>query len=89
MAIQEFDRDKTGKLADLAGKLADKAVKEDFTFEFQRTVHLIRQHDLVGALIAKAMENGYAPHWIELHKEIDLLKLSPLTGFGGMHGHRQ
>jgi hypothetical protein len=75
----------------------------------QRTVHLIKQHDLVGAMMKKAMEqgefdhlegagkpldlednpfepgelhmahkilkdNGYAPYWIELNKEINALK---------------
>jgi len=84
-------------------------IYDDFPFEMQRTIHLIKQHDLVGLMLAKAMEqgefdnlegagkpldldenpfepnelhmahkilkdNGYAPHWIELNKEINALR---------------
>ncbi|HEX3012575.1 MAG TPA: DnaJ family domain-containing protein [Syntrophomonadaceae bacterium] len=96
------------KMQKLADKVAEKALKENYPLETQRTLHLIQQHDLVGVMMAKAKEqgefdnlegegkplslaenpfepdelhmvhkilkdNGYAPYWIELSKEIDLL----------------
>lgn len=92
----------------LADMVSEKAFKEDYPVEFRRAVHLVRQHDLVGLMMAQAMErgefdnlegagkplnldenpfepaelhmahkvlkdNGYAPYWIELSKEIDTL----------------
>ncbi|MEN6326833.1 MAG: DnaJ family domain-containing protein [Syntrophomonas sp.] len=92
----------------IADRVAEKTLKEDFPAETRRTLRLIRQHDLVGAIINQAMErgefknlegtgqplnleenpfapaelhmvhkilkdNGYAPYWIELGKEIDSL----------------
>lgn len=97
------------KIQILADRIFEKSYKEDFPFEMQRTLHLIRQHDLVGTMMAKAMEqgdfdnlegagkplnlnenpfepnelhmahkilkdNGYAPYWIEINKEIDTLR---------------
>lgn len=97
------------QIQNIADRIFDKSYKEDFPFEAQRTLHLIRQHDLVGTMIKKAMEqgdfdnlegagkplnldenpfepselhmaykilkdNGYAPHWIEINKEIDALR---------------
>jgi len=98
------------KELNMAEKIAEKSLKyDDFPFEMQRMLHLIRQHDLVGAMMAKAMEqgdfdnlegagkplnlnensfepgelhmvhkilkdNGYAPYWIELNKEINTLR---------------
>lgn len=97
------------QIQNIADKIFDKSYKEDFPFQAQRTLHLIRQHDLVGAMIKKAMEqgdfdnlegagkplaldenpfepsdlhmvhkilkdNGYAPYWIEINKEIDALR---------------
>jgi len=93
----------------IADRISEKSLKEDFPFEMRRTLHLIGQHDLVGALMKKAMEqgefdnlegtgkpldldekpfeqtelhmvnkilkdNGYAPYWIELNKEINTLR---------------
>ncbi len=97
-------------MRDIADKISNKTIKEDFGIDMQRTLHLIRGHDLVGTMIAKAMErgefdnlegagkplnleenpfepaelhmvhkilkdNGYAPYWIELGKEIDILRI--------------
>ncbi len=97
------------QMQNLAEKVSEKALKEDFPIEYRRAQHLVRQHDLVGAMIAKAMkqgdfdnlegtgkplnldenpfepvelrmvhkilkDNGYAPYWIELGKEIDDLR---------------
>lgn len=42
----------------LADKITEKSFKEDFPFEMRRTLRLIGQHDLVGALMKKAMEQG-------------------------------
>lgn len=93
-------------MRNIADKVANRNIKEDFGIDMQRTLHLIRGHDLVGALLAQAMErgefdnlegagnpinleenplepsdlhmvhkilkdNGYAPYWIELGKELD------------------
>lgn len=106
MNKHRYEKDEMQKLAD---KVSEKALKEYFPLEFQRTLHLIRQHDLVGVMMAKAMErgefdnlegagkplnlsenpfepnelhmvhkilkdNGFAPYWIELGKEIDILR---------------
>ncbi len=106
MQSQRIDKERMEKLAD---RVAEKAMKNEYPYEMQRTLHVIRQHDLVGAMISRAMEkgefdnlegigkpiiisedpfvpeevrmlykilkdNGYAPHWIELSKEIDVLK---------------
>lgn len=92
-----------------ADMISNKTIKEDFGIDMQRTLHLIRCHDLVGEMIAKAVErgefdnlegtgkplnledntyelselhmaykilkdNGFAPYWIELGKEIDALR---------------
>jgi hypothetical protein len=96
------------QIKQIADKVSEKAIKEEFRVEAQRTLHLVRQHDLVGVLMKKAVErgefdnlegagkplnleenpfepvelhmvhkilkdNGYAPYWIELGKEIDTL----------------
>lgn len=101
------DKDRLQKVFD---RISDKAVADNYPPEMQRTLHLIREHDLVGAMISRAFErgefdnlegagkpiildeypfepddlrmlhkilkdNGYAPHWIELKKEIDALKV--------------
>lgn len=93
----------------ISDKVFEKTLKEDFPLEVQRALHLVRQHDLVGAMMTKAIErgefdnlegsgkplhldenpfepnelhmvhkilkdNGYAPYWMELGKEIDVLK---------------
>jgi len=93
----------------IADRISEKSLKEGFPFEMRRTLHLIGQHDLVGALMKKAMEqgdfdnlegagkpldldenafeqtelhmvhkilkdNGYAPYWIELNKEVNTLR---------------
>lgn len=93
----------------IANKVSDKTFKEYYPLELQRTLHLIREHDLVGAMLDKAMErgefddlegagkpldlnenpyeqnelhmvhkilkdNGFAPYWIELGKEVDVLR---------------
>lgn len=47
------EKDQMQKLAD---KVSEKAWKEDFPVEAERTLHLVRQHDLVGVMIAQAME---------------------------------
>lgn len=97
------------QIKNIADKVSEKTLKEDFPFEAERTLHLIRQHDLVGAMMAQAIkrgefdnlegagkplklednpfapaelhmvhkilkDNGYAPYWIELGKEINLLR---------------
>ncbi|MGE5423627.1 MAG: DnaJ family domain-containing protein [Ignavibacteriales bacterium] len=94
---------------DIADKLSERILKEDYPAEMHRTLHLIKQYDLVGVMLAKAIEqgdfdnlegagkpldlyenpcepielrmvhkilkdNGYAPDWIELNKEINSLK---------------
>lgn len=94
----------------LADKVSDKAWKEDYPLEVERALHAIRQHDLVGVMIAQAMkrgefdnlegagkplnmddnpfaademhlaykilkDNGYAPYWIELGKEVETLRI--------------
>lgn len=43
---------------DLADKLSEKALKEDYPAEMRRTLHLIKQHDLVGVMLARAIQNG-------------------------------
>jgi len=94
----------------MSEKISNKSlIYDDFPFEMQRTIHLIKQHDLVGVMMAQAIkqgefdhlegagkpldldenpfepgelhmahkilkDNGYAPHWIELNKEINTLK---------------
>ncbi len=97
------------QMQNLADKVSEKAWKKDFPVEAERTLHLVRQHDLVGVMIAQAIErgefdnlegagkplnleenpfapdemhmaykilkdNGYAPQWIELSKEIGTLR---------------
>ncbi len=92
----------------LADRVSEKVWKQDYPIEAQRTLHLVKQHDLVGSMMKKAMEqgefdnlegagepldlggnpfapdemhmaykilkdNGYAPYWMELGKEIDAL----------------
>lgn len=99
------EKDHMQKLAD---RVSEKPWKEDFPFETQRTLNLVKQHDLVGAIMRKAVErgefddlegagkplnlgenllapdemhmvhkilkdSGYAPHWMELGKEVDTL----------------
>ncbi|MGE5397247.1 MAG: DnaJ family domain-containing protein [Chitinophagales bacterium] len=93
----------------VADKLSEKTLREDFPAHAKRTLHMIQQHDLVGAIMAKAIadgefenlkgagkpieldvypmepmelkmvhkilkDNGYAPYWIELNKEINILR---------------
>jgi len=93
----------------IADRIFEKSFKEDYPLETQRMLHLIRQHDLVGTMLNKAMEqgdfdhlegagkplaldenpfepielrmahkilkdNGYAPYWIEINKEINALQ---------------
>jgi DnaJ homolog subfamily C member 28 len=93
-------------MRNIADKVSDRKIKEDFGIDMQRTLHLIRGHDLVGTMIAEAVkrgefdnlegfgkplnldenpyepaemhmaykilkDNGFAPYWIELGKEID------------------
>ncbi len=98
------------KKLNITEKRVEKSLQyDDFPFEMQRMLHLIRQHGLVGAMMAKAIEqgefdnlegagkplnldespfepdelhmvhkilkdNGYAPYWIELGKEINTLR---------------
>jgi DnaJ homolog subfamily C member 28 len=97
-------------MKDIADKVFNKTIKEDFGIDMQQTLHMIQRHDLVGTIIAKAMErgefdnlegtgkplnleenpfeptglhlihkilkdNGFAPYWIELGKEIDALRI--------------
>lgn len=106
MNKQKYEKDHMQEIAD---KIAQKTEKEDYPAEMHRTLHLIRQHDLVGTMLKKAIEqgefdhlegagrpldlkrdpfepdelhmvhkilkdNGYAPYWMELGKEIDRLK---------------
>ncbi|HWP95302.1 MAG TPA: DnaJ family domain-containing protein [Syntrophomonadaceae bacterium] len=106
MNKQRYEKEQMQKLTD---KVSEIAWKEDWPAEVQRALHLVRQHDLVGALMKKAVEqgefdnlegagkpldlgenpfapdemhmaykilkdNGYAPHWIELSKEIDVIR---------------
>lgn len=106
MSKHKYEKD---RMQDIAGKIAQKTEKEDFPAQMHRTLHLIKQHDLVGTMLKKAMQqgefddlegagkpldlkvdpfepnelhmvhkilkdNGYAPYWIELGKEIDELK---------------
>lgn len=97
-------------MKNMADKVFNKNAKEDFGIDMQQTLKMIRGHDLVGIMIAQAMErgefdnlegngkplnleenpfepaelhmahkilkdNGFAPFWIELSKEIDALRL--------------
>jgi len=41
-----------------ADMITEKVWKEEFPYEMQRTLRMIGQHDLVGALMKKAMEQG-------------------------------
>lgn len=43
---------------DLADKLSEKALKEDYPAEMRRTLHMIKQYDLVGVMLAKAIKDG-------------------------------
>lgn len=100
---------KKEQIHNIAEKISHKTKKEDFPSEMHRTLHLIKQHDLVGTMLKKAIErgefdnlagagkpldleenpfepnelhmvhkilkdNGYAPYWIELGKDIDGLR---------------
>ncbi len=94
-------------MRDITDRLTQKTIKEKYGIDVDRTLHLIKDHDLVGVLIKKAVEqgefdnlkgsgkplnlegnpyeqlsdlhmahkilkdNGFAPYWIELGKEID------------------
>ncbi|MDD3365391.1 MAG: DUF1992 domain-containing protein [Syntrophomonas sp.] len=97
-------------MRNMADMISNKAIKEEFGIDMQRTLYLIGCHDLVGVMMKKAMEqgefdnlegagkplyleenpyeqsewhmahkvlkdNGFAPYWIELGKEIDALKV--------------
>jgi len=97
-------------MRNIADKISNKTIKEDFGIDMQRTLRLIGCHDLVGAMMAEAVkrgefdnlegtgkpldlqenpyeqselhmahkilkENGFAPYWIELGKEIDAHKM--------------
>ncbi|MGE5392072.1 MAG: DnaJ family domain-containing protein [Deltaproteobacteria bacterium] len=42
----------------IAEKIAEKGWKQDYPHEMRRTLRLIGQHDLVGALMKQAMEQG-------------------------------
>jgi len=100
---------KNEQMQSIADKVADKKIKQEVPVEFQRAQYLARKHDLVGTLLAQALErgefdnlegagkplnleenpfepvelrmvhkilkdNGFAPAWIELGKEIDALQ---------------
>lgn len=102
-------RQEKERIQSIADKLADKKTKQEVPVEFQRAQYLARKHDLVGTLLAQAIErgefdnlegagkplnleenpfepvelrmvhkilkdNGFAPAWIELGKEIDALQ---------------
>ncbi|MEQ8236105.1 MAG: DnaJ family domain-containing protein [Syntrophomonadaceae bacterium] len=102
-------RQENERMQNIADKLADKKTKQAVPVEFQRAQYLARKHDLVGTLLAQAVErgefdnlegagkplnleenpfepvelrmvhkilkdNGFAPSWIELGKEIDALQ---------------
>jgi hypothetical protein len=56
----------------IADKISEKSLKEDFPFEMRRTLHLIGQHDLVGAMMAKAMEQGDFDNLEGIGKPLDL-----------------
>lgn len=103
------NRNKKEQICSIVDQISQKTEREDFPAEMHRTLHLIKQHDLVGTMLKKAMEqgefdnlegagkpldlgenpfepnelhmvhkilkdNGYAPYWIELSKEIDGLR---------------
>lgn len=102
-------RQENERMQNIADKLAEKKTKREVPVEFQRAQYLARKHDLVGTLLAQALErgefdnlegagkplnleenpfepvelrmvhkilkdNGFAPAWIELGKEIDALQ---------------
>ena len=56
----------------IAEKISDKSWREDFPFEMQRTLRLIGQHDLVGSLMKKAVEQGEFDHLEGAGKPLDL-----------------
>jgi uncharacterized membrane protein len=96
-------------MSNIEDKIFNKTIREDFGIDMQQTLKMIRSCDLVGTMIAEAMErgefdnlegagkpldlvenpfepaglhlihkilkdNGFAPYWIELGKEIDSLR---------------
>lgn len=56
----------------IADRISESTLKEDFPFEMRRTLRLIGQHDLVGALMAKAMEQGEFDNLEGTGKPLDL-----------------
>lgn len=121
MSTNEYKNETKQNIAD---RISEKRWKQEYPFEMQKTLHLIRQHDLVGALMAKAVEqgefdnlegagkpldldenafeqtdlhmankilkdNGYAPYWIELNKEINALQAKLDKEIGDFKKYRQ
>lgn len=56
----------------IADKIFEKHLKEDYPFEMQRTLRLIKQHDLIGVLMAKAVEQGEFDNLEGAGKPLDL-----------------
>ena len=42
----------------IADKVTNKKIKDDFGIDMQQTLHLIWDHDLVGAIMARAVARG-------------------------------
>jgi hypothetical protein len=45
-------------MRNIADKVLNKTIKEDFGIDMQQTLKMIRSYDLVGTMIAEAMERG-------------------------------
>lgn len=56
--MNSHEYDETQKMRSLSDELSNKKFRHDYPPEMQRTLHMIRQHDLVGIMIAKAAEQG-------------------------------
>ncbi|OPX89873.1 MAG: hypothetical protein A4E53_01388 [Pelotomaculum sp. PtaB.Bin104] len=49
---------KVKSMRNIADIVFNKKIKEDFGIDMQQTLHMIRSHDLVGTMMARAMERG-------------------------------
>ncbi|MGE5416654.1 MAG: DnaJ family domain-containing protein [Acidobacteriota bacterium] len=56
----------------VADKISEKAIREEFHVEYKRTLFLIQQHDIVGAHMKRAMEQGDFDNLEGAGKPLDL-----------------
>jgi len=59
-------------MRNIADMISNKTIKEDFGIDMQRTLHLIRGHDLVGVMMKKAIEQGEFDNLEGAGKPLDL-----------------